>query len=242
MLNSSFEISSLSGYLEQLGKFNDKESHLFRGLDSNSYALCSGIARQKRRKFNFAHQKVNDETNKWSEDNLIDEIKIMEAFESKALPLAPYVPRSKIEWMALAQHYGLPTRLLDWTFNPLVAAYFAVRQMGSTHKDKGRDGSAIWAMPKPPLVSSEDLYNIKGPELFVPPNISPNISAQSSVFTIQRPDGEFPTAGKTFFIALKYEAKIKIELNSIGINGGSLFPDIRGLCEELRWKYKWHKI
>ena len=48
-------------------------------------------------------------------------------------------PRSVWHLLAIAQHYGLPTRLLDWSFSPLVATYFAV-QGGDTDHD-----AAIWA-------------------------------------------------------------------------------------------------
>jgi hypothetical protein len=41
-------------------------------------------------------------------------------------------------WLFLAQHYGLPTRLLDWTENPLVATYFAV--------ERPDDDGCIWAL------------------------------------------------------------------------------------------------
>jgi hypothetical protein len=91
------------------------------------------------------------------------------------------------DWLALAQHHGLPTRLMDWTRNPLVAAYFAVE------KEHNGD-SVIWVYRERHFINTDswpDPFERREVGRFIPNHVTRRITAQMGVFTFH-PVWELP--------------------------------------------------
>jgi hypothetical protein len=201
---------------------------IFRGVTSVEYELIPKIGRPEWRHDGLANGERNFDPD--------EEVQLLEAFRKQARPYLPYPPQRDIEWLAIAQHHGLPTRLLDWTESALVAAYFAV-------EDAGVGGPAAIYANKPSHVIDEKVspFKITANRLYRPPHISPRIPAQRAVFSVSsRPTSRLIGNNiKKWRIPKRACFEIKRILDGCAINRASLFPDLDGLCGSLGWRYKW---
>ena len=119
MALEEYTIKSIAELLDSLGTICSRAKTVwFRGHGDKSWRLEPALSRQ---------------------DKLAAEIQLMKRFKQNAFQFLPHVPQGEWEWMFLMQHYGVPTRLLDWTESPLVGLYFALLE------DCFKDGST-----KPP--------------------------------------------------------------------------------------------
>ncbi|MDF3053146.1 MAG: hypothetical protein K0S19_1251 [Geminicoccaceae bacterium] len=132
---------------------------------------------------------------------------ILRNFIRYSRPHFPTPPVNEWEVLVTAQHHGLPTRLLDWTYSPLVAAHFAT--VGEHDSDRviwrldWKSVHRCFGLPELALLI-EDLEGILGGErpltpwklfsrgagaqpfacMFEPPSLNARIVAQSATFTL----------------------------------------------------------
>jgi hypothetical protein len=161
----------------------------------------------------------------------------------QAIAYMPNLPDNQWERMAIAQHYGLATCLLDWTTNPLVALYFACSEL--PHSD------AAFYCHTPsnyidPDVAKIGEFNLQG-VAFVAKSFTTRILNQRGMFTAHLPanqpivvaqDPSIPTILnlRVGLIPAKLKPEIVDMLDDYGINKVTLFPDLDGLSGKLNWE------
>jgi hypothetical protein len=179
---------------------------------------------------------------------------ILAEFERGMLPLTEIKPSNDWDLIALAQHHGLPTRLLDWTYSALAALWFAVESPPKKENGVLQNG-VVWVL----AADSDDFnvdtksnkskpFTIKRTKIFRPNIVSRRISAQSGLFTIHyiNQDGHIVNfekhkdfKNKLIKINIPYFsfAKIRKQLILLGINHSTLFPDLDGLTKYLQFRF-----
>jgi len=190
--------------------------------------------------------------------------KIKDSIKKVGWPIDDFLPL-----LALAQHYGIPTRLLDWTENPMVAVYFAVKDILKARKNRGNGKFVIWALDLDWVINQAfpggqakkmSIYVVTAPR-----SSNQNLHAQEGVFTTEQIipselNGEINiksvdeivrdyfkkedcknTVMIKFLIPKSIASELLRLLNQKNINAATIYPGYKGVADALIERKFWDK-
>jgi hypothetical protein len=229
------KIESVAHYINLIN--TNEHQHIaqwfFRGHSDSNYTLTPGLFR------------ISPSGGKDVEEY------VMTQFKREAIPYLKSIPNDEIEWLTLAQHYGLPTRLLDWTTNPLIALYFAVEN----YKNDKHANVWMYGVSSTHDCHSESTWMSRKHSLagvcenvIFPKHIDARITNQSGCFThhADPPVGHqfrpFNEKHGTFdtFLKLSIDKDVKKDvlnqLYYLGIHRGFIYPGLEGLTSRIKFE------
>jgi hypothetical protein len=257
------EAANVSKLLEQITKWHTTNNIVgadthrrvwYRGHEDESYLLWPGVYRDD---FTACAATMYGKDGEGKRLNL--EREMLSEFRTSGATLLD--PNAIVETYFIAQHYGMPTRLLDWTTNPLAAFFFAVNDA-----DKKTDGDVLVMdapklLPTPAKKDSGQPIGIitmrhpyatdaiglsfwhepktKRQPLIVPirpDNRAGRIGQQSSCFTLHTHSSapcQNPTLGRIRVPACAKKT-IRDELRRLNINEFSIYNDLDHLSREIK--------
>jgi len=174
----------------------------------------------------------------------VNEALMLELFRRHSPDRIDIVTTNDWELLAIAQHHGMATRLLDWTRNPLAALYFAVCRKHEAWDKNGHpleeDAQVVvWESPKADLTKKlpDSPFKITQVLKYVPRITTPRLRVQSGLFTAHPdPTSIFNPPGiHRIRIPYAKRKELKDSLHRHGINEGVLFPDVDGLARHIEW-------
>lgn len=220
MIGETVRIDSFAQLHDLIQRYDARHT-IYRGVKNAEYRLVPKIGRDR------PHEMKAEDLEKI-------EKRVLRIFKDRAIAYLDHPPRNDWEWLAIAQHHGLPTRLLDWSRNPLIATYFAVSEKNSN------TDSAIYIYKLHSRKHNIDPDRHSSPfeidivRLYHPSHVTRRIIAQDGLFTVhphpQEPMEETETVDK-IVIAGSYRAELRQILHNYGVHVASMFPDLDGLAE-----------